>query len=81
MVDLPSIEFPGPPSADRRVAELVRPIDDGFVRDVIPFALNAHPVAIPGNIPFIFHRLSVRCVTAALTGLVLQSLDPNLSEA
>src|SRR5712691_1716643 len=76
VIDLFSIELPGPPIPNGRVAELVRLIDHGFGGDDVPLAFDSDLVAITGNVPFILRRVSVCGCTAALTRFVLQSLNP-----
>src|SRR5258707_5801158 len=51
-------------------------MDNVLGGDVIPLAFISDFLAITGIVPFILRRVSVCGCTAALTRLVLQSLNP-----
>src|SRR5215467_7207094 len=76
VIGLLSTVVEGPPIPDRRVAELVGLINDGLSRDIMPLAFNSHLVVVARDVPFIFCGVSVCGSAAALTGLVLQTLNP-----
>jgi len=76
VMGLVSIELPGGPIPDRRIAELVRSFDNCFYWNNIPFAFNSHPVSILGDIPLILRRMSVGCFAAPFSVFIRQSLNP-----
>src|SRR5262249_50031939 len=71
-----ALEVPRPPVPDSRIAEFVRPIDQGIDGDGVPFALDSHSIAIPGHVPFVLGRISVRRIAAAFALFILELFDP-----